>query len=102
MDLTTALARLRRHEAELRTAGVLSLSVFGSVARDEAQAESDVDVVVRLDDDFASGGFEYFGRLEDLRERLSQILGCKVDVVAEPIRKERLRRDVEEDRVLAF
>ena len=96
------LARLRAHEAELRRTGVLSLSLFGSVARGDAGPKSDIDIVVRLSEDFAEGGFEYLGRLDDLRERLAQLVGREVDIVTEPIRKDRLRRNVEDNRVLAY
>ena len=101
-DRNAILANLRAHESELRRAGVLSLSLFGSAARGDAGPKSDIDIVVRLSEDFAEGGFEYLGRLEDLRERLGQIVGREVDIVTEPIRKDRLRRNVEEDRLLAF
>jgi uncharacterized protein len=101
-DTGVILASLRAHEAELRRAGVVSLSVFGSVARGDAGPKSDIDIVVRLSEDFAEGGFEYLGRLENLRERLGQIVGREVDIVTEPIRKDRLRRNVEDDRILAF
>lgn len=41
------LAILRRHKAEFAARfGVTELGVFGSVARDEAAADSDVDIVV--------------------------------------------------------
>jgi len=102
MDRNLVIAELRAHEAELRAAGIASASLFGSVARGEAGPESDVDIVVPLKEDFAEGGFEYFGRLEDLREHLSTMLGPKVDLVAEPVRKPRLRQDIEEDRIIAF
>jgi uncharacterized protein len=102
MDHQTLIRTLRAHEAELRRAGVQSLSLFGSAARGDAGPESDVDIVVRLSADFARGGFEYFGRLDDLRQRLRQIVGHEVDLVEEPIERERLRRNIEEDRVLAF
>jgi predicted nucleotidyltransferase len=102
MDRQTLIQTLRAHEPELRRAGVQSLSLFGSAARGDAGPRSDVDIAVRLSDDFAHGGFEYIGRLEDLRQRLCQIVGGEVDIIAEPIRNDRLRRNVEEDRVLAF
>jgi uncharacterized protein len=101
-DRDAILASLRAHEAELRRAGVLGLSLFGSAARGDAGPKSDIDVVFRLSEDFAEGGFEYLGGLDDLRERLGQIVGREVDIVTEPIRKDRLCRSVEEDRVLAF
>jgi predicted nucleotidyltransferase len=96
------IATLRAHEDELREAGVTSLSLFGSFARGGAQAASDVDVLVRLADDVKHDGFAYFGRLDRLRQRLEAILDRHVDLIAEPIHKERLRREIEKDRVLAF
>jgi predicted nucleotidyltransferase len=102
MQRDEVLAALRAHEAELRQAGVVALSVFGSVARGEATGTSDVDVLVQLDDAVRQSGFRYFGQLATLNERLRDILGTNVDVVAEPVRKERLRRAIERDRVVAF
>jgi len=43
------IATLRAHEAELRQAGIHRLSLFGSVARGDAEAESDVDLAVEFD-----------------------------------------------------
>lgn len=81
---------------------MVALSVFGSVARDDAGDASDVDVLVRLDDAVRRSGFRYFGQLAALGERLRDILGAEVDVVAEPVRKERLRRAIDRDRIVAF
>ena len=104
MDVPTqaVLDSLRAHEAELRSLGVHSLALFGSVARGEAAAGSDVDLVVRLGPGFSRGGFDHFGRLAALRQRLAEIVGRDVDVVEEPVRKERLRREIEAARVHAF
>jgi uncharacterized protein len=102
MNPDTVIARLRGHEAELRREGVESLSVFGSTARGDADDSSDVDVAVRLGNRFAEGGFAYFGRLEEQRERLVTILGREVDIVIEPVRKGRLRHEIEKDRLVAF
>jgi predicted nucleotidyltransferase len=102
MKRAEIIAKLREHEAELRALGVLTLSLFGSVARSEETGSSDVDVVVRLSDDPSRRGFAHYGRLEDLSRRLEAILGRPVDVVTEPIQKERLRKRVERDRALAF
>ncbi len=102
MNREDAIAILREHEVELRAAGVEHLSIFGSVARGEAKTSSDVDVVVRLTPEASRGGFAYFGRLDDLTRRLEEILGCSVDLIAEPVRKERLRKIIEREATLAF
>ena len=102
MDRAAIIERLRAREGELRAAGVLGVSLFGSVARGAATDSSDVDLAVRLGPDFARGGFQYFGRLEALRRRLSEIVGRDVDLVEEPVEKVRLQREIDEARVRAF
>ena len=102
MDREEAIALLRAHEAELKAAGVERLSIFGSVARGDATGASDVDIIIRLNPEAARGGFAYFGRLDTISRRLEEILGCSVDVVAEPVRKERLRQAIEREATLAF
>ena len=102
MDRNSAIATLRAHEPELREAGVMSLALFGSVARGDAQAGSDVDVVARLSEEAASGGFAWFGRIDALTRRLQEILGCPIDVVAEPVYASRLRASIEKDATRAF
>jgi uncharacterized protein len=102
MHRDEVLTTLRAHEAELRSVGVLALSVSGSVARSDAGASSDVDVLVRLDDAVRDSGFHYFGQLATLGERLHDILGTEVDVVAEPVRKERPRRAIDRDLIVAL
>lgn len=96
------IAKLRAHERELRAAGVTGLALFGSAARGEQHESSDVDVVIRLSDEARREGFAYFGRLDSLSRRLEEILQRPVDVIAEPIGKEHLRREIEKDRVIAF
>jgi predicted nucleotidyltransferase len=96
------IAKLRAHEPELRAAGVASLALFGSTARDEQRSDSDVDVVVQLTSEAARGGFAYFGRIDALSRQLEAILERQVDVVAEPVRKDGLRRSIEKDRIVAF
>lgn len=101
MERDHILAALKAHEQELRTAGVESVSLFGSVARGENSAH-DVDVAVRLRETFSAPGLNYFSRLTELEGRLSGILGCKVDVVEEPVRKQRFQTEIDRDRALAF
>ena len=98
MDRQTAIDRLIAHEAELRAMGVTSLSLFGSVARGEAGADSDVDLVARLDDERVRTLFDMAG----VNYRLAEMLGTKVDLVSEGGMKPRFRERVERDRVHVF
>jgi len=86
MDREHAKSTLRAHESEWKAIGVLSASLFSSVARGDAGADSDVsdvDVAVRFSQDFSTGGFDYFWQLEQLRVRLCAFFERKVDLVAE-------------------
>jgi predicted nucleotidyltransferase len=101
MERAQVIATLKAHEEELRREGVESLSLFGSVARGEYAAR-DVDLAVRLGDGFSAPGLNYFSRMSDIEGRLSEILGCKVDVVEEPVRKKRFQTEIDRDRAIAF
>ena len=93
---------LRAHEAELRARGVETLTLFGSAARGDATGASDVDLAVRPGVGFSAGGFDHFGRLDALRDRLSAMLGCDVDLVEETAARPRLRHVIEQEGVRAF
>jgi hypothetical protein len=95
MTKADALARLRAREADLRAMGIERLSIFGSTARGEERADSDVDLAAKLRRDMRIGLVEYL----DLEERLAELLGAKVDLVSEPARKPRLRAQIDQDRV---
>ena len=98
MDKATALARLRAHEAELRALGITRLSLFGSVARDEARAESDVDLAATLD---PAARMDLF-RLAALEQMLEKMLVHRVDLLTEPTRQPYMRDEIERDRVHVF
>jgi predicted nucleotidyltransferase len=92
------IATLRVHEAELRRAGIRRLSLFGSVARGDAEADSDVDLAAELDPNARIGLFA----LGALERRLAELIGRKVDLLPEPVEKPRLGRNIERDRRRAF
>ena len=100
-NLEEVLGILRDHEAQLRALGIERVSVFGSAARRGAQSPSDVDLAVTLAPDFPKG-LDYLARMEIVRVKLSQLLGCKVDLVEEPVEKTELQRQIDEDRAVAF
>lgn len=74
MTLDEALARLRAVRPGLAEFPIRSLAVFGSVARDEATATSDVDVLVEFS---APVGLLAFVRL---KRQLESALGVRVDL----------------------
>lgn len=70
--------------------GVARLALFGSVARDEAQSDSDVDLLVEFDRPV--GMFRFM----ELQNHLEDLLGCGVDLGTPQSLKPRIR-----DRILA-
>lgn len=66
---------LSNHKKELLRLGVRTLSLFGSVARNQASARSDIDILVDFD---AKKGL--FGFM-DLKHYLEKLLNCDVDLV---------------------
>ncbi len=83
-----ALRRLAEHRDELAAMGAGSLSIFGSVARDEAGPDSDVDVLIEFDRHLSL--FD-LGRIQI---RLEEILGQRVDLVMPESLRPRLRARV--------
>ena len=69
--------RLRKHQNELKAAGLKHLFLFGSVARNEAGADSDVDLYFEKNRDAVLGLIE----IGKLQERIEEILGVKTDLV---------------------
>ena len=65
-------------KSRLLASGVRRLGIFGSVGRGEAQADSDVDVLVRFD-----GPARTFDNLYAVGEALEEAFQRKVDLVTE-------------------
>lgn len=49
MLLKSATKILKQHQKELAEQGVRTLAIFGSVARNESAAKSDVDILIDFD-----------------------------------------------------
>ena len=96
--LDIVLDTLRSHESELRRFGVAHAAVFGSVARGEATKDSDVDVLVDLDQDRPIGVFEY----ARLKLYIEEILDGAGDVVNRKTLKPLLRDSILQDAVNVF
>ena len=98
MDKETVIAKVRNHEAELKSAGVLRLRLFGSVARDEARPDSDVDLMARFDKARCRTLFDYAG----VEGRLAEILNVRVDLAPEDMMHEPVKAEAEREALLVF
>jgi len=92
------IATLRAHQQRLEQAGIARLSLFGSFARNEAGPESDIDLAAELDPDAKVSLLD----LVRIERELGQLLGREVQILPEPITRERLRHNVDRDRMRAF
>jgi len=82
------LYTLRTHADQIRERfGVLSLSLFGSVVRDEGRRESDVDLLVEFVPGRPEGMFEFVS----LKQWLEGLLSRPVDLVTPANIKPRIR-----------
>lgn len=89
-----ALQLLAQHKPELiRRFGITDLALFGSVVRDSARPDSDVDVLVSFDGPATSA--RYFG----VQFYLEDLLGCPVDLVTDKALRPQLRPYIERDAI---
>ncbi len=96
MKRAELLRVIATHQDKLKELGVKSLNLFGSVARDEARSDSDVDFLVEFDQ---PGGFF---QLLQVQYYLEDILGCPVDLGTEDALREHLREPILKDIIRAF
>jgi hypothetical protein len=76
MKREQAITILRANRDALAAAGVLHAYLFGSVARDEAGSESDIDIMI----DVAREPFTLFDKLR-VKDRLENLFCRDVDVI---------------------
>ena len=92
------ITALRAHELELRAAGVVRLSLFGSTARGEARPDSDIDLLAAFDDARPLSLLDVI-RIEN---QISDLLGHAVDLIEEGTLKPRVRHSVDREAMRAF
>ncbi len=74
MQREQVLKILSMHKQELVTKyGVRRLGIFGSVARDEIKANSDIDIIVEMPPDLF--------QMVHMKEELEQLLAASVDLI---------------------
>ena len=98
MDRQTVIDRLKRNQATLKALGLARLSLFGSTARGQASATSDIDLAVTLDKDAKIDLF----RFAAITEQLTRLLGTQVDLIVEPARNPRMQAQIDRDRLRVY
>ena len=96
MQRDQALEILSEHRETLHSRyGIATISVFGSVARDEAGEGSDVDILVSYEQ--SPGLFEFLR----LKEYLENILSSRVDLVTKKALKDQLSEKILKEAIRA-
>ena len=93
MNQETILEILQKHQRQLQKMGVKSLALFGSVARGESTAESDVDILVSFQQPAT------FDAYMDVKIYLEDQLNRTVDLVIAEALHPRVKPFVQQDAV---
>ena len=78
----------------LKRSGVKRAAVFGSVARGEARPDSDIDILVEIEEDISL--LDFVG----IKIELEEVLGRKVDLVEYSTIKPLLRKRILDEQVV--
>jgi len=98
MSRDAVLAILRAHEASLRQRGVKRAALFGSTARGEATAGSDIDIMIEID---PAAHVDLYGYVA-VTHYIEGLFSVPVDVAERDQLLEPVRRTAEQDAVYAF
>ena len=98
MNRQRAITILKKHRKALQSRGVRRAALFGSTARGEAGAKSDVDILIELDPAAPIGVFAYAG----IKQYIEELFDGHVDVVNREALKSHLRGAVDNDAIYAF
>lgn len=91
-EVTTLLSS---HRDDLNRLGITSLLVFGSVARDEAGPDSDVDLIVEFNHPVG------YLELSRVQRELERLLGCGVDLATPGMIRQEFRERIYAEAVRA-
>jgi predicted nucleotidyltransferase len=89
------LHQLAAHQTEITSFGVKTLFLFGSVARDEARPDSDIDLLVEFDPPVGLFSVVRF------RMFLEEILAHRVDLVLHDAVKPQIRERISKELIHA-
>ena len=89
MDITEIENTLKAHRKELDGFGVISLKVFGSVARNEATELSDIDLIVEFKDSIVT-----LIDIIELGHFLEELFKRKIDIGTENSLKKNIKEEI--------
>lgn len=98
MNRKEAIARLQAHSDSVRAMGATSMYLYGSVARDDVSASSDIDLYVDYDPTSHFNAFDLVG----IKQFLEMQLGSSVDLTTRDGLHPRLRDRIEESAIRVF
>jgi predicted nucleotidyltransferase len=98
MTRTEVLRELEKYAAAIRARGATSLYLFGSSARNEARADSDLDLFIDYDPAKKFSLLDLVG----IRLFLQDRLGVEVDLTTRDSLHPMLRREIEQSAVQVF
>jgi len=99
VDRDQIIAKLREHAPELKAAGVVHLLLHGSYARGtQIRGSSDVDVIAEFDPERRLSLVDMVA----IENRLTDLLGVRVDLSSYKTLKEPVRDKANQEAVLAF
>jgi predicted nucleotidyltransferase len=93
-----ALRVLREHKSELKARGIRRAAIFGSVSRNEARSDSDLDILIEIDDPARLTVFDYVR----LKRAVAELFPGRVDVVNIADLKGHVGSSARRDAVYAF
>ena len=88
------IAFLQTHKDELsQRFGVVSIGLFGSYARDDARADSDIDIAIELATEKKSLG-NFLGIRRYLEQQLGKTVDLGIESTLKPLAREMVAKDI--------
>ncbi len=98
MNKRDAIAILQKNADALRARGIRHAALFGSVARDEARPDSDIDIMIELAPDASLDIFNYV----ELKDFVASLFPDPVDVVNKDALRPHVGPSATADSIYAF
>ncbi len=98
MNRDDIIAKLKACEADLQARGVEHAALFGSRTRGDNRPDSDIDIMVEIDENFPMDMFQYIGAVHVIED----LFPLPADVSNRDAQKPHVRSSAVRDAVYAF